>query len=152
MFEQFEKRKKWNFTNEIAKKLEKYNWKKSKEDGGDLVAFETTILVDYDMKVLAYIAIDKEGIQLDGTLGIHWLEVSYAEEKNKPSYFGHEDLEAMLYAIHVSELDLLKLGFPFVPSYHYVDKDIKYKQLLNSQNRTDWGVDSLEKEWGYGER
>lgn len=105
----------------------------------------TLIGQSYQSKCTAVVSTSKDGIDEQGHLGVVWVEVEY-ENDDRPHHYG--DLLDMQRAIECAEMNLLKIGVPFVDNncFHGTAEEIKVKKALNTKLREEWNIDEIEKQ------
>lgn len=105
----------------------------------DYTEFKFTANTYYDREydVLIVYQSSKEDFNINGELGLAWLELVNIDDVLK------KDLEIMKLVFDKVEENLLKLGIPFDNAYKF---NQKWKYQKNKQNRAKYDLDNLEKE------
>ena len=137
---------------EVLKKLDDFNYKINYEfymlgydkqrlenNTYDYTEFKFTANTYYDREydVLIVYQSSKEDFNINGKLGLTWLELVNIDGVLK------KDLEIMQSVFDKVEENLLKLGIPFDNSYKF---NQKWKYEKNKLNRVKYDLDNLEKE------
>lgn len=105
----------------------------------DYTEFKFTANTYYDREydVLIVYQSSKEDFNINGELGLAWLELVNIDDVLK------KDLEIMKLVFDKVEENLLKLGIPFDNSYKF---NQKWKYEKNKLNRLKYDLDTLERE------
>lgn len=98
----------------------------------------------YSSTVVAIISNIPDHLQLDGHYGVLWLEAIYENERN--GCLSYEDMEDMQQAIMNAEENLLLIGMPFTPGYHFHGKNVANKTRRNEKLRRLYRMDEIEAE------
>lgn len=98
----------------------------------------------YSSTVIAIISDRKKHLQFDGHFGVLWLEAIYENERN--DCLSYDDMCDMQQAIIHAEENLLRIGMPFTPNYHFHGKNIANKKRRNDKLRREYDMEKLESE------
>lgn len=128
--------------NYLWRTLHDNGWKwcmEERSDSKDRSTFTLTILVEYNVKIYARVAMNAEHLRVDGHYGVMWLDAEY----EYPMPIEYSEIEQMLYAIEKAEDNLLKIGVPFSnPCFH--GKNVANKIRRNDALRRKLNLDEVE--------
>ena len=126
-------------------------WKWNQYDGwheDDYEKYKATFLSTYAVEVQAVVSDCYKGMNLDGHLGVLWLEVTdypdCCRDENNGYSFG--DLEDMKYGIISAEENLVKLGVPFTPDYKFHGRNKANLKRRNDATRKKLNMEHWEEE------
>lgn len=112
-----------------------------RNDGLDY--YNATFLCEYHVYVTAVTSTHERGMELNGHLGVVWLEAEYECDMQHLSY---GDLENMQGGMEMAEENLLKCGIPFCPDYKFHGKNVYRKVQMNNAIRKKLNLEQIEKE------
>ena len=118
-------------------------WLYSKENRSsttqDYSIYEFKLQSEYPCLIRAYIAENKEQMEMHGDYGVLWVEVADVQGitiKEGDLSLGFCDLELMENALIYAEENLLKIGMPFTEDYKFHTKNaIKHKKNMTNRKR-----------------
>ena len=117
----------------------KWEFEKSRDENYEI--YSNTFLGDYEVKVYAIVSAHSEHQDLNGHLGVLWLECEY----EYPHPHSYDDLEDMKYGMDLAEHHLLLIGMPFTPDYKFHGKNVANDKRRNEKLRKLYDLDNLEK-------
>ena len=126
-------------------------WKWNEYDGwidADYDKFTATFLYNYNVKIQANVATLRTGIQVDGHLGVLWLEaVDYPDMAyDENNGFSIEDLEDVIGGLITAEENLIRCGIPFTKDYKFHGRNKANMKRRNDALRKKLNMERWEKE------
>ena len=120
----------------IYELLTRNGWAWLRGDGWnerDTFCFKATFAGLYEYEILASVACNPNHMDLDGHLGVLWLEVIGTPDETFDKYNGpsYENLTHMQECIEFAEANLVRCGIPFSPNYRFHGKN---RANLNRRN------------------
>ena len=123
--------------------LTRNGWFYSKENRSsttqDYSVYEFKLQSEYPCLIRAYIAENKEQMEMQGDYGVLWIEIVDIQGitiKEGDLSLGFPDLKLMENALIYAEENLLKIGIPFTAHYKFHTKNaIKNKKNMTSRKR-----------------
>ena len=113
----------------------------------ELYQYKTVILgAMYSSTIIALVAQRPDQLKYDGYYGVLWLEARYENERNE--CYSYDDMTDMQTAIVFAEENLLKIGMPFTPDYHFHGKDVANKKRRNEKLRRLYHLEEKERKDG----
>lgn len=134
---------------DIYRLLTENGWKWLRYDGWnerDTFCFKASFTGYYEYEILASVACSKVHLNLDGHFGVLWLEVIGAPDQTFDKYNGptYEDMSYMQKCIEYAEVNLVRCGVPFSPSYRFHGKNKANLKRRNDATRRKLGLDEYE--------
>lgn len=97
-------------------------------------------LLRYETLCFARVSTDRNGMDLDGHMGVLWIDAAY--EYGSP--YTYESLSEMIEAIECAESNLLTIGVPFTAGYRFHGEGVNEKQERNRKLREEWKLKEIE--------
>lgn len=119
-----------------------WEWEFEKSRDKNYEIYSNTFLGEYKVKVYAIVSAHSKHQDINGHLGVLWLECEY--EYPRPHSYG--DLEDMKYGMELAEQHLLRIGMPFTPDYAFHGRNRANSKRRNDALRRKYNLDELEME------
>lgn len=124
-----------------SKSAWEWNQDRSIDDTDHFQYFTANFLVEYNVTVTAVVSDNSDSINLDGHIGVLWLEAEWEND-----WLSYENLECMQYGIILAEENLLRNGVPFTADYKFHGNRAYQHKLMNERIRKQIGTDEIETE------
>lgn len=136
---------------DIFKLLDRNGWEWLRGDGWNersTFCFKATFTGYYKYEILASVACISDHLDLEGHLGVLWLEVIGTPDETFDKYNGptYEDMTHMQECIEFAEANLVRCGIPFSPNYRFHGKNKANLKRRNDAIRRKLKLEEIEGE------
>lgn len=108
--------------------------------------YKCTFCNMYDVEVQAVVSCDREGMNVDGSLGILWLEVIGYPDciRDESNGYTFTDLNDIIGGLILAEENLVRCGIPFSPDYPFHGANRANMKRRNDATRRKLRLDHWE--------